>query len=81
MIADLLSKVSGGAWGGSYRLDYFAVLVAAIMSGLLFAAFYWPIENWFVLSKFPEKVRAGRMLAAFLFFLVVWLAFPLKEAL
>lgn len=82
MIADLLSKISGRTAGaGGPRLDYLAVLVAAILSGVLFAALYWPIEYWFVLPKFPGRVRAGRMLAAFFFFLIVWLAFPLKEAL
>jgi hypothetical protein len=82
MIADLLSKISGrSAGGGGSGLGYFAVLVAAILSGLLFATLYWPIENWFVRARFPSKVRAGRMVAAFLFFLMVWLTFPLKAAL
>jgi len=82
-IYDLLLKVSGHSNPGDSEvaLGYLAVFVAAICAGLLFAAFYWPIENSLVRRRFPNNVRAGRILASFFFFLIVWLAFPLKEAL
>jgi hypothetical protein len=83
LITDFLMRISGrnSAGNGEVALGYFSVLVAAICAGLLFAALYWPIENWLVRNRFPNSVRAGRMMASFLFFLIIWLAFPLKEAL
>jgi hypothetical protein len=82
-IYDLLLKVSRqeSTPGNEVAFGYFAVFVAATCAGLLFAALYWPIENWFVRRKFPNNVRAVRILASFCFFLIVWLAFPLKETL
>jgi hypothetical protein len=82
-IYHLLLKISGhdSTGGNEVALGYFAVFVAATCAGLLFAALYWPIENWFVRRRFPNNVRAGRILASFCFFLITWLAFPVKEAL
>ena len=82
-IYDLLLKIGGhgNAGGNDVAFGYFAIFVAAVCAGLPFAALYWPIENSFVRRRFPNNVRAGRMLASFFFFLIVWLAFPLKEAL
>ena len=82
-ITDLLLKMTGRSSSGNddFVLAYFSVLVAAICAGLLFAALYWPIENSLVRRRLPNRVRAGRILAAFFFFLIIWLAFPLKEAL
>jgi hypothetical protein len=82
-IYDLLLKISGHDSTGANEVafGYFAVFVAAACAGLLFAALCWPIENWFVRRRFPKNVRAGRILASFCFFLIVWLAFPLKETL
>ena len=72
LIADLLSKVRGRAPAdpGS-GLGYFAVLVASFLSGVLFATMYWSIETCLVRAKFPNKVRAGRLVAAFFFFVVM----------
>lgn len=83
LIADLLLKIGGHSRSGNdqFALNYFAVFLAAICAGLLFAAVYWPLENWLVRRRFPNRVGVGRMTAAFLFLLIVWLAFPLKEAL
>jgi hypothetical protein len=82
-INDLLLKIAGhaNAGGNEVAFGYFAVFVAAVCAELIFAALYWPIENSFVRRRFPNNLRAGRMLASFLFFLIVWLSFPLKEAL
>jgi predicted PurR-regulated permease PerM len=62
-------------------MGYIAVFLSAGCAGLIFALLYWPLETWLMRQRFPKRVLAGRMIAAFLFFLVVWLAFPLKEAL
>jgi hypothetical protein len=82
LISDLLVKISGhGTGNGKLASGYFAVCIAAILAGLFFSALYWPVENWLVLRRFPNRVQIGRMLAALAFFLFVWLALPLHEAL
>jgi hypothetical protein len=83
MISDLLLKLSGRTSAGNskFAMGYVAVCIAAICAGLLFSALYWPIENWLIRRRFPNGVQVGRMIAALLFFLLVWLAFPLNEAL
>jgi hypothetical protein len=82
-INDLHLKIAAhvNAGGNEVAFGYFAVFVAAVCAGLLFATLYWPIENSFVRRKFPNNVRARQMLASFFFFLIVWLAFLLEEAL
>jgi hypothetical protein len=83
MIFATLLKVSGqqSAGQGEAALTHFAVVVAALVAGLVFALLYWPIEIHVVRPKYPRGIRAGRMIAGFLFFLFVSLAFPLSEAL
>lgn len=82
-LTDVLLRLTGGdpADNGGSTLTHVAVFISAICAGLLFAALYWPIEHFLVRKKFPNRIRAARIIAAFLFFLIVWLAFPLKEAL
>ena len=76
---DALVRITRGA--GERGLGYVAVGLAAIVAGILFAALYWPIESGLVRRKFPNRVWAARLVAGFLFFLLIWLAFPIKEAL
>jgi hypothetical protein len=83
VISDALLRVSGqrSAGRGEAVLGVLAITIAAVLAGLLFALLYWPIENRLIRPRYPNGVRAGRMIAGFLFFLVVWLAFPISEAL
>ena len=82
-VTNALLRISGhrNDIDGGVALGYFAVFVSAICVGLVFGLLYFPIEHYFIRRRLPKRVLACRMIAAFLFFLLVWLAFPLKETL